>query len=129
MNRKETSAILSILRTAYPRFYAGMSREEIENAINLWQMMFDEPSDVVALAVKEYINKDENGFPPCIGQIKKEIKKSSEPFYGGDYPAGSQGHVPLGQLEKEAVKRLLAEPVCLNRPMDHKQLNEGTENE
>ena len=119
MTRKEAVSILSILRTAYPNAYKGTNANDV---VDLWQSMFREDAAEVAMAVRHYIATDTTGYPPCIGQIKAAIKAETEPTYGGDYPAGSQGHVPLGQMEREAVRRLMQEPICLDRPCDRKAL-------
>ena len=74
MNRDETIKILAVLRASYPRFYAGMGRQELENIVSLWQDMFTEPYQVVAAAVKSLIQSDEKGFPPVIGQVKAKIR-------------------------------------------------------
>lgn len=76
MNRKETIAIMGILRVAYPRYYAGTSREELENTVNLWAELFaSDPVQEVAAAVKSFIATDEKGFPPHIGAIKAQLAK------------------------------------------------------
>jgi len=74
MTRDEATAILAILKTAYPAFYKDMSDEEIDDVINLWAAMFqDDNVKVVTEAVRAYIATDTKGFPPVIGQIKEKI--------------------------------------------------------
>lgn len=72
MNREQTIAILKVLKVAYPRFYAEMSKKEAEDTINLWQEMFsnDNPALVTA-AVKELVNSFK--FPPTIADVKDKI--------------------------------------------------------
>jgi hypothetical protein len=74
MNREQIIAILKILKTAYPKFYAEMSKEEMHNTIDLWTEMFahESPSIVIA-AVKNLINSFK--FPPTIADIKEEMHK------------------------------------------------------
>lgn len=80
MNRSETSAILTILKTAYPQFYRGIDVKEAERTVSLWHEMFkDDPVDVVAVAVKAMIASRTNTFPPNIGEIKEEIAKMRSP--------------------------------------------------
>ena len=80
MNRSETSAILTILKTAYPQFYRGIDVKEAERTVSLWHEMFkDDPFDVVAVAVKAMIASRTNTFPPNIGEIKEEIAKMRSP--------------------------------------------------
>ena len=80
MNRSETSAILTILKTAYPQFYRGIDVKEAERTVSLWHEMFkDDPVDIVAVAVKAMIASRTNTFPPNIGEIKEEIAKMRAP--------------------------------------------------
>ena len=74
MNREEIITVLGILKIAYPRFYANLSKEDAEKTISLWQNMFqNEQGKVVILAVKNLINTF--SFPPTIADIKQEIYK------------------------------------------------------
>lgn len=74
MNRDQVVAILGTLKTAYPRFYAEMSKQEMYNTIDLWTEMFknDNPVHVTA-AVKSLIVSFK--FPPTIADIKDEMYK------------------------------------------------------
>lgn len=91
MTRKETIQILQILKIAYPNFYKDFSKEDTNNAIDLWTTMFeDEDVVMVASAVKAYIATDEKGFPPVIGQIKNKIHSLS----------GSRGVTEIEAWEK-----------------------------
>lgn len=74
MNRDEIVAILGTLKTAYPRFYAEMSKQEMFNTIDLWTEMFshENPALVVA-AVKNLINTFK--WPPTIADVKDEMYK------------------------------------------------------
>ena len=79
MKRDEVIAILGILKTAYPRFYANLTKEEAEQTITLWQEMFaDSDIDAVKVAVKNLINTFQ--FPPTIADVKNELYK----LYQGD---------------------------------------------
>lgn len=72
MNREQAIALLKILKTAFPRFYSNMTKEEAENTINLWVDMFKhEDPNLVIVATKELINDME--FPPAIATIKKKM--------------------------------------------------------
>lgn len=73
MTRAETIQLLAILRAAYPAFYKGMGKQELESIVNLWTEMFPEPAEVVAAAVKLLIANDTKGYPPHIGAIKERI--------------------------------------------------------
>lgn len=74
MSRDNIIAILGILKTAYPRFYANMTKAEAEETIALWQEMFNDTDiRVLTIAVKRLITHLE--FPPTIADVKKEILK------------------------------------------------------
>ena len=76
MNRQETGIIMDILATAYPRFYAGQNAPDPERAVALWAEMFaGDDVALVAAAVKSWIEADEKGFPPSIGQIKGKLRQ------------------------------------------------------
>ena len=40
MTRQETLMMMGLLKVAYPQYYARQSREEVNAAVGLWQMMF-----------------------------------------------------------------------------------------
>lgn len=77
MSRDEIVAILGTLKTAYPKFYAEMTKQEMFNTIDLWTEMFahENPALVVA-AVKNLINTFK--WPPTIADIKEEMYKLTE---------------------------------------------------
>lgn len=78
MSRDNIIAILGILKTAYPRFYANMTKAEAEETIALWQEMFNDTDiRVLTIAVKRLITHLE--FPPTIADVKKEIIKITTP--------------------------------------------------
>ena len=57
MTREEIIVILKVLKTAYPKFYTDMSKEEMLSTIDLWSEMFShEDPRLVTLAVKNLIN-------------------------------------------------------------------------
>lgn len=80
MDRRETAQVLSVLRAAYPNFYKGMGRQELEGIVDLWATMFaeDDPK-LVAGAVKAFIATDARGFPPVIGVIKDRLRQITTP--------------------------------------------------
>lgn len=74
MNREKIIDILGILKVAYPRFYANMTKDEAEKTINLWCEMFkNDPPELVAIAVKKLIT--ELQYPPTIADIKNTMYK------------------------------------------------------
>jgi hypothetical protein len=77
MNEIETTAIFTILKTAYPNAF-NMTRQTAEATISLWQQMFaDTPAEKVKIAVTMHIAN--NKFAPTIAEIKEYIAKMSEP--------------------------------------------------
>ena len=74
MNREQIIVILKLLKTAYPKFYMNMTKDDAENTINLWLDMFksDNPQTVM-VAVKELISNFK--FPPTIADVKEQIAK------------------------------------------------------
>lgn len=77
MNREEVIKILTILKTAYPKYYANMTKEEAENTIALYIDMFkDDNPTLVAMAIKQLITHLQ--FPPTIADIKQEMFKLTE---------------------------------------------------
>lgn len=75
MDLCETGAVMDILETAYPRYYAGVDRERRKRAAEMWASAFerDDPR-LVAAAVKSFIDGDEKGFPPVPGQIRAKMR-------------------------------------------------------
>lgn len=77
MDREQAIKILKILKTAYPKFYADMNKQEAEDTINLWIDMFKhENVNLVLLAVKNLINTFK--WPPTIADVKEEMYKLTE---------------------------------------------------
>lgn len=74
MTREETISILSIIKTAYPKFYVNLQRQDLLNTISLWNEMFaNDDVKIVAIAVKELINSFQ--FPPTIADVKEKMRK------------------------------------------------------
>ena len=76
MNKEETTAILAVLKAAYPNFCRDMQGDDLQSVIDIWTDMFkDDSAEVVAMAVKAHIAKDAKGYTPHIGAIKNAIVK------------------------------------------------------
>lgn len=72
MDREQAIVVLKILKTAYPRFYADLTKDEAENTVALWIDMFKhEDPNLVVLAVKELINTLK--YPPAIADVKEKM--------------------------------------------------------
>lgn len=77
MTRDEIVVILGTLKTAYPKFYSEMSKQEMFNTIDLWTEMFaHEKTELVVAAVKNLINTFK--WPPTIADVKEEMYKLIE---------------------------------------------------
>lgn len=75
MDLFETGAVMDILETAYPRYYAGVDDGRRKRAAEMWASAFaDDDPRLVAAAVKSFINSDEKGFPPVPGQIRAKLR-------------------------------------------------------
>lgn len=75
MTREDTIKVLSILKTAYPRFYANMSKTEAENVINLWSVMFSADNvEAVELALYKLISICQ--FPPSVAEMRKALAET-----------------------------------------------------
>ncbi len=75
MTRDDVIKTLSLLKAAYPAFYAKMPARDVENAVALWVDMFaDDDPRVIALAVKGCI-ETHDGYPPSIAAIKNRAKQ------------------------------------------------------
>lgn len=80
MTKADTVRIMAILRTAYPGYYKGQSREDATAAVNLWADLFaDDDPGVVLAAIKAHIATDTKGYPPVIGQIKEQVTRLTQP--------------------------------------------------
>ena len=80
MNRNETILVLGTLQTAYPSFNRGLSREQVEATIRLWNEQFaDVDYQTVSAAVRAIIATWTNTFPPTIGIVNDMVQKLSKP--------------------------------------------------
>lgn len=72
MNREETKQVLKVLSTAYPRYFADMTKADKIDQINLYMDMFGEyPTQIVIAALHRYIRHNE--YPPSIAGLQKQI--------------------------------------------------------
>ena len=68
------------MKAAYPNFYKGMAKSELEQILDLWTEMFKEDHPrIVAGAVKAFIATDSKGFPPVIGVLKDKVRQITKP--------------------------------------------------
>lgn len=80
MDRTETVKVLSVLRAAYPQFYAKQTAGDLNGIVALWTDMFaDEPYQLVAAATKALIKTRSSNFPPTIGEVSEKVRQISTP--------------------------------------------------
>ena len=136
MNQMETIAIMAVLETAYPQFYAKKSQEEKLDVIKLWAEMFaDEPSAIVAMAVKALIKTRESTFPPGIGEINAKIMQITQSEGMTELEAWAMvakalrnsGYSSQEEFEKlpPAVQKIVGSPAQLQ---EWSQMDSGTVN-
>ena len=122
MKRKEILMMLSLLKTAYPSFYKNIVKEEAEEVIKLYELMFsDENFEIVLLAVKELIKTFK--YPPTIADINEKIyqlknieNKSNSELWDSLLKAirnGSYGSVEEFNKLPEIVKEYVGSPTQL----------------
>jgi len=72
VTKQETTIILGILKTAYPRFYIDLSEEAVKETILLWnEMLSDYTLQVVKIAIKKLIA--EMIYPPTVAEVRASL--------------------------------------------------------
>jgi len=72
MSKEEIIKLLMLLQTAYPRFYANQTKEDLAGAVDLWHDMFkNENVDVVFMATRELLGTLK--YPPTIADVKEKM--------------------------------------------------------
>lgn len=80
MTMQETLQTMSVLRAAYPHFYAKMSTEDANAAVKLWSTILkDYPYNVVNAAIVALISTRTSTFPPVPGEVVNQIHKLTDP--------------------------------------------------
>ncbi len=78
MDKTETLKIMTVIKTAYPKYYTDLDESNLQAAVRLWNGMFREIDySVIAVAVKAYIAA--NKFPPTIADINEYIASIIQP--------------------------------------------------
>ena len=73
MNRKETLAILVVIKAAFPAFYRDSNSNDVTA---IWEEALEQDkAEHIAKALKDFIKTDTTGFPPTIGQIRGLAKE------------------------------------------------------
>ncbi len=106
MTDAETANVLGILRAAYPNFYRGMTKKQLDEIVDLWASMFEEDTpQTVAAAVKALIATDVKGFPPHIGAVKEKLRQITTPPLMTEQEAWSLVLRAMDCSEHEIAKR------------------------
>lgn len=75
MTRDETASMLTILKIAYPSFYAKMKPKDGLLTLELWSSLFrDDSVEIVKYALHNLI-EIHNGFPPDIADVKAKVNE------------------------------------------------------
>lgn len=70
MTKEETTKIIFMIKSTYPKTYERFSETDFRNMIDIWTFCFDEfDYKRIALALKAYIVSNTTGFPPVPGQL------------------------------------------------------------
>ena len=78
MTTDETKKVMAYLAAAYPRYYANLTKGQVEKMSIPWHEALKEYSAGLVIAgVKSYIATDSSGFPPAPGQIIAHIHESA----------------------------------------------------
>lgn len=86
MTSMETTAILAVIKTAYPRYYDKKTEKELKETISLWHTMLAEyRADTVSAAVKALIATSK--FPPTIAEVIEMINTLTKPAELGEVEA------------------------------------------
>lgn len=108
MTENETTAILAILKTAYPQQLSKITQAEAEAMIKLWSIQFHNiPSDIVMLAIQKLIGTSE--FFPSIPDIKKKLTNLHYEAWGllNEHEQSCDTEFPIGRkLSETALQRV-----------------------
>lgn len=123
MKYEEMIQIFKVLKTAYPRFYNGMDKEDIQSAIGLWTEMFaNDDTKIVTTALRELINDFQ--YPPTIADVKEKIRSMNSLInddkqvddYWNEFKRCVGGINPNGELRyafenlSEPIQKFVGEP-------------------
>jgi len=94
MNEATATAILTLLKAAFPNNYKDLNRRDARGVISTWaEQLSDAPAEAVLLAVKKLIGT--STFPPSIAEVREKIVSLSRE---------AEGYV----REREGMRRMRA---------------------
>lgn len=80
MTIEETKKVMAYIASAYPRYFANVTRESAERqAIPWFDALGEYSAGAVMTGIKSYISADSSGFPPTPGQIIHYIHFTGNP--------------------------------------------------
>lgn len=95
MDRKDVLAMMAIMQTAYPRFYAQQGQEQMRAAVALWtEALAEYPVEAVRVALMRLVK--ESPYPPAIADVAQRVEAMRN----------------IGVDDGEALWAKLAEAVC-----------------
>jgi hypothetical protein len=124
MTFDETLKTLAIMKAAYPKFYIGMSKSDLDGIVSLWSSKFaDEPYQLVQMAVNALL--DTLQYPPTIADVKGKIRllttqdaMSEMEAWGMVRKAIANGNYHSEQEYErlpDALKKVVGSPVMLRQ--------------
>lgn len=104
MNLEETRKILQVLRINYPMSFKGMSPDDTQAYLKLWNVSFkDYPYIEVANAVNSIIQSDIREFAPNVAIVKKKINSK---FVKATIDSGEAWEMVLRKASCNSAKAL-----------------------
>ena len=97
MDKKETLAIIDILRAAYPIAFRDFTLKQAEVMVDVWQELLRHFTyDVVRRALMGLISEDTRGYMPPVGAVVERALKlipKKEPIYKTEIIGGEEYEV------------------------------------
>ena len=77
MNKEESRDVVKAIISFYPGMYKDYSKEQLELMTGVWSTAFKNvPAQIVKKAVLQFMSESESPYPPAIGQISAQIKRT-----------------------------------------------------
>lgn len=70
MTREETTKIIYMIKSTYPKTYERFNENDFKSMLDMWAFCFEDYDyRRISLALKAYITSSTTGFPPVPGQL------------------------------------------------------------
>lgn len=127
MELVDTKKVLAYIATAFPRYYANVTRASADRQASVWNDAFTDYSvEAVMAGVKSYISVDSSGFPPSPGQIIEHIHFVGNPRDHSGTEAWAlvrkAVNVPWDQFEASFATLPRAAQIAVGSPESLKEL-------